>query len=127
MSARVLPPEEWHRLEGTEAGPLWREFNPENTRVLVVEEDGKIVGTWIMLRTVHAECIWIAPSHRGRFGVSKGLLRGMRGVAKEWDVDRVVTGSVSPHVTDLIKRLGGFPIQCESFVLPVEARQLCHS
>jgi len=107
-------------LAGTEAETVWPHLNPENTRVLVVEDGEEIVGAWLLLRTVHAECLWIAPSHRGVFGVAKRLLRGMRELAMAWGVDRVITGSVSPHVTDLIKRFGGKPMPCESFVLPLE-------
>lgn len=119
MIARELPRQEWPRLEGTEAETLWPHLNPENTRVLVVEDEGRIVGTWLMLRVVHAECMWIAPDYRGSFGVAKRLLKGMRDTATEWGVPNVVTGSVDPHVTDLIRRLGGYPMPCESFVLPV--------
>lgn len=124
MNLRVLPPEEWVRLDGTEAETVWPVLNPENTRALVVEEHGEIIGTWLMLRTVHAECIWVAPSHRGTFGVAKRLLRGMRDVAKEWGVSRVITGSVSPEVTDLIGRLGGVPMPCESFILPAHKEEI---
>ncbi len=119
MLSRLLPPEEWHRLEGTEAGSAWRYFNPDNTRILVIEEGGEIVATWTMLRVVHAECLWVRPSHKGAFGVAMRLFRGMRRLATEWGARAVVTGSVSPEVTDLIRRFGGEPMPCESFVLPV--------
>lgn len=119
MKTRILPPDEWSKLDGTEAGPAWRYLNPENTQVIVVEDADRIVGTWLMVRIVHAECIWIAPDYRGVFGVAKRLLKGMREIATAWGVDRVVTGSLTPHVTDLISRLGGTPMPCESFVLPV--------
>lgn len=122
MQERELPPAEWHRLNGTEAEKLWPFVNPENTRVIVVEDEGRIVGVWAMLRTVHAECLWAAPSHRGSLGVAKRLFRGMREVAAEWGVDRVITGSVDPQVTGLIERFGGKPMPCESFVLPVEMK-----
>lgn len=120
ISKRILPPEEWPRLAGTEAAHLWPRLDPENAQVLVVEEDGEIVATWTLLRVVHAECIWVKPSHRGVFGVVKRLLAGMRDIAAGWGAERVVTGSVSPEVTDLIARFGGFPMPCESFVLPIE-------
>lgn len=120
MIARVLPPEEWPRLVGTEAETAWPHFDPENTRVLVVEDGGEIVATWTVMRVVHVECLWAKPSHRGMFGVAKRLLKAMRETASAWGARNVVTGSVSPHVTDLIRRFGGMPMPCESFVLPVE-------
>jgi len=119
ISARILPQEEWPRLAGTEAEKLWPMLNPENARVWVVEKDGKIVATWTLLRVVHAECIWVAPEVRGEFGVVKRLLKGKSEIATAWGADRVVTGSVSPDVTELIMRFGGELMPCETFILPV--------
>lgn len=119
MKARILPVEEWPRLVGTEAEAAWPYLNPENTRVIVVEEAGEIVGTWTMLRIVHAECLWISPKYRGSFGVAKRLLRGMREIATGWGVEKVITGSASEHVTALIAKFGGVPMPCVSFILPV--------
>lgn len=120
MKQRILPPEEWHRLEGTEAGDVWQTFDPEQTRVIVVEEDGKIIGTWTVMRTVHVECLWAAPEYRGSFGLARRLLAGMREIASGWGARNVFTGSMSPHVTDLIRRFGGIPAPCEYFILPLE-------
>lgn len=122
MKTRILPPEEWSRLKGTEAEAAWPSLNPENTRVLVVEDEGEIVSCWAFLRVVHAECLWVRPSHRGSFAVARRLLRGLRDIAFDWGVEKVVTGSVSPTVTDLITKVGGVPMPCESYVLPVEGR-----
>lgn len=119
MISRILPPEEWPRLSGTEAETVWPHFKPENTRILVVEDEGEIVGTWSMVRVVHAECLWVAPKYRGAFGVAKRLLRGMRDIASAWGAVKVVTGSVSPEVTNMILRFGGFPMPGECFVLPI--------
>jgi N-acetylglutamate synthase-like GNAT family acetyltransferase len=127
MNSRILPPEEWPRLEGTEAENVWPKLNPQSARILVVEEDGEIVATWTLLTVVHAECLWIAPEYRGSFGVTKRLLSGLREVASEWDVSKVITGSVSPHVTDLIMRLGGKSVPGQSFILPVSGTRKSRS
>lgn len=119
LTARVLPPEEWYRLKDTEAEQLAPRLNPVGTRVIVVEDEGEIVATWTLLQMVHAEGLWVKPSHRGSFGLARRLLGKMREIASEWGVMNVITGSLSPHVTDLIKRFGGTPLPCESFVLPV--------
>lgn len=120
MISRVLPHEEWGKLAGTEAEAVWPHLDPETTRVLVVEDAGEVVGAWLMLRMVHAECLWIKPSHRGVYGVAKRLLKGMRQIATEWGAPKVITGSTDPHVTELIERFGGVPMPCETFILPVE-------
>jgi hypothetical protein len=123
MRSRILPSEEWPRLAGTEAERAWPLLNPENTRILVVEEEGEIVATWTFMRVVHAECIWVKPSHRGLVSVARRLFSGLREIAGGWGAEKVITGSVSDYVTDLIRRFGGFPMPCESFVLPVTMRR----
>lgn len=120
MISRVLPPEEWHRLVGTEAELLAPHFNPEHTRVLVVEDEGEIVATWSLVRVVHAECIWVKPSHRGSFRVVKRLLTIMRDTARAWSVSAVFTGALSEQVEHLIEKFGGTPLPFKSFVLPIE-------
>ena len=45
-TTRALPPDEWFKLEGTLLEQAWPSFDPESDIVLVVEEDGVIVGTW---------------------------------------------------------------------------------
>lgn len=119
----MLEPEEWGRLDGTEAGAVWRYYDPMNVRVLAVEDDeGHLVGTWSALRVVHAECAWIEPASRGKFGVAARLLRGMRDVAAGWGADRVLTASTTPEVTSLIGRLGGSKLLGEHYVIPTGGR-----
>lgn len=120
MIWRILPPEEWPRLKGTEAGEVWPLYDPERTQVVVVEDAGKIVATWTVMQTVTVECLWADPAYRGSFGVTKRLLAGMRAVAKALGVSHVQTASQSEHVTDLIRRFGGIPIPAEFFSLPVD-------
>lgn len=120
MTSRELPPGEWSKLNGTEAESIWPNFDPANTRVLVVEQDGEIIGTWTLLRVCHAECIWIHPDHRLKGGVGSRLLKGIRKLAKDWGARRIVTGSVTEQVTKLIAKVGGFPMPCPLFVLPVD-------
>src|SRR3990167_9526559 len=121
MTTRVLPPEEWHRLVGTEVESIVPGLVPEHTQVLVVEQDGAIVGTWAVLRLVHVECLWIAPAHRRKAGVAARLLRAMVQAAERWRTPSVWTGSMSPEVTSMIQRLGGIPIPGEHFAIPIGA------
>lgn len=120
MTTRLLPPDEWSRLAGTEAAfaPL---LPPGSASILVVEDDGQIVATWALVTMMHAEGLWIAPSHRGRFGVVKRLLSGMRSLARSLGCASVQTASVSNDVTDFIQRLGGSPLPGRAFILPMEA------
>lgn len=122
MTTRILPPEEWPHLAGTDAAALWPHLDPTRTRVLVVEDGEEIVGTWVFMAVVHAECVWVKPSHRGRVSVIGRLLQGLRDIGAAWGVDRVVTGATSPVVEDIIARLGGAAIPGHAYVLPT-ARQ----
>jgi hypothetical protein len=119
MIARVLPPEEWPRLAGTEAEHVWPVLNPENAEIRVVEEDGEIVGVWCGLRMMHAECFWIAPKYRGSYRVIKGLWNGLCETAKRWGVSRMETASMDPHVSDMIQRWGGERVTWEAFIVPI--------
>jgi hypothetical protein len=120
MTTRILPPEEWARLAGTEAEPLVSVLDPVETRVLVVEDGAEVVGCWVLLRLVHAECVWIAPAHRTRGRVAAYLLSGMRAMARLWGARTVITASVSPDVDALIGKLGGQELPGRHFALPVE-------
>lgn len=55
MTARVLPVEEWGKLAGTDLDGL--PLDPRFAEVLVVEQDGAIVGSLALLTTLHAECL----------------------------------------------------------------------
>lgn len=123
ITHRVLPPEEWPRLAGTEAETVWPHLDPENARVLVVEENGEIVAAWVGMRVVHMECIWVKPSHRGLVSIARRLFMGMRSIATGWGAKRVWTASLAPEVTDLIERFGGEPVPGEHYVLPLEIQR----
>lgn len=100
MTTRLLPPEEWSRLAGTYLEPLWPLLKPESCSVLVVEEDGEIVGTWALMSVFHVEGF---SAKNG--AVFRALLRAMKDEAASHGVTTVVTASVSEQVTDYLKRL----------------------
>lgn len=102
MITRVLPHEEWSRLDGTEAEQVWRALDPERTTVLVVEDDGKIVGTWTLLWVLHAECVWVDPAHRKRGSVARRLWLAMKAAAERFGALGVMTAAGSPEVDALL-------------------------
>lgn len=119
MRTRILPTAEWPRLQGTEAETLWPHLNPQEAQVVVVEEDGAIVGTWVVLRVVHVECVWVAPAYRRTGSVARRLLRGMRAAAARWHARTVVTSALTDEVRDLIRQLHGQRLPGDHFVIPV--------
>lgn len=120
MTTRVLPPEEWHRLTGTEVESIVPGLDPAQTAVLVVEDGDAIIGTWVLLRMAHVECFWIDPAHRGKAGVAARLLRSMRALTRRWGTPCPLTAAVTPDVAQMIERLGGIRLPGEHFALPMK-------
>lgn len=105
MTDRILPPEEWHKLAGTELGPALAALPPERTAILVVEDDaGQIVGCWALVLWYHAEGVWIAPAHRGKTSVARRLWRGMRALAQGVRTPTVITGAADPAMHALLRK-----------------------
>ena len=100
MVARVLDYEEWDRLP-EELDPILMDLKPGRSRVCVVEEDGQIVGRWILMPVLLAECVWIAPEKR-RTKVVTQLLELMKRTARSLGYERVRVASISRDVTQLL-------------------------
>jgi ribosomal protein S18 acetylase RimI-like enzyme len=120
--ARVLERSEYGRLAGTELEAVAAHL-PEAARVLVVEDDGAIVGCWSALPLWHLEGLWIAPEHRGRSSVARRLLAGMRGILRGLGARTALTAAVSDDVADMALRLGGFQLPGRHFVLTIDQEQ----
>lgn len=119
-STRVLPPEEWPRLAGTELEALWPKLDPARAQVVVVEHEAAIVGAWAVFPIVHVEGLWIAPECRGKVGVARRLHRAMLEAARGMAAPFVWTGAESDDIRRLIAHVGGYRIPYESYVMPVE-------
>ncbi len=76
-TVRLLPKEEYERIADF-PGPL-RELqgvpDPVHTRLVVVEDEGKVVGYWMLFDTVHAEPLWLDPTIRHQPKVALELLQ----------------------------------------------------
>jgi N-acetylglutamate synthase-like GNAT family acetyltransferase len=121
LTARVLPVEEWHRMDEA-LDPLLAELSPVQSRICVVEEDGEIVARWLLYPQLHAECIWIAPQKRKTGRVGLYLLSLMQRTAKTLGFSRVITGSETEDVTKLLAHIGAVPIPALQFSLSVEVK-----
>ena len=117
---RVLPPDEWPRLVGTEADEIWPHLAPSQTVVLVVEDAGAIVGVWVALRVIHAECVWVAPSHRGKPAVAARLVTAMRDLVRGEGLRAFFTSAATDPVRELIQKLGGVVLPGEAYSIPVD-------
>ena len=121
MTTRFLPPDEWHKLEGTPFGPLREQMSPETTQLLVVEDDlGVVVGTWAVVILPHLEGFWVHPDHQGKAGVAKNLLREMFRHLKAAGLPQILTHAPQSTVAGFLERLGAKPIQGSAYILPIE-------
>lgn len=118
MTTRLLPPDEWHRLEHAGMGSLWAEL-PETTRVIVLEDNGVMVGTVIGMLVLHAESLWIAPRHRKSVGVWRRLMRAFWTVAAEFGTKGAWASEVSDEMRDILTRLHATPVPGGHFILPM--------
>ncbi len=121
MIVRELPAAEWGRLAHLDLGQLLPACAPESATVLVVEQDGEVIGCWAAITILHAEGVWVHPDHQKKAGVARRLWVGMQRIAARAGVTSIVTGAVDPAVKALIERHRGQALPQE-FVLPVKGR-----
>jgi len=126
MTARILPPSEWSRLEPLGFADIWPTWNPDDVRVCVVEnEQGEITDHWVAIRFWHVEALRVHhPSAALR------LWRIMTRTLKELGVSTVWTGAVENDAVtkDFIVRMGGQSLPMDHFVMPVSRQEAsCHS
>lgn len=119
MSARILPPEEWPRLAGTEAETIWPLLDPRRAHVLVVEHGDAIVGTWVLMNVLHAECLWIAPEHRHGVSVARRLWTFMRRTARSLGVPVVATAALTDDVRALLDHVGATKVPGDHYAMRV--------
>jgi len=120
MRTRILPPEEWESLEGTELETVYPTLNPQTAKVIVVEDGAVLVGCWALLPMLHAECIWIHPDYRKRAtSPAPHLWRAMQDTARAMGAPSVVTGALTDDVAALIQRVGGVELPGRHFVIGV--------
>jgi hypothetical protein len=120
MTSRVLPYDEWAKLDDVGAETVWQLLDPAHAQILVIEDQGEIVGTLTLMSVLHAECLWIKPSHRKGYGVMKRLLDGMWAGARAQGAKALWSGSVSETMTNILHRIGASEVPGQAFVFPVK-------
>ena len=119
MEVRTLSPSEWVNLE-TGFPPLGTTLRPEDSQVVVVEDNGKIIASVGTFRVTHFESLWIDPEYRGNAGVARRLMKGAIGAAKKWTDQWVWGCSGTDHMNDILTRMGGVKMPVDTFVVPLE-------
>ncbi len=121
MITRVLPKEEWPRLRGTEAETVWPFLDAERASVIVVEDEGLIVGCHILMYVLHAECLWIAPEHRGRSSVARRLWSGVQRAVMSTGAKSIMTAACDDRVRGLLSHVGATKLPGDHYVIQMEA------
>lgn len=124
--SRLLPVSEWPRLVGTELEAVWLHLNHETARIVVVEdEQGVIIGCWAGFPLFHAEGVWTAAAHRGKAGVARALIDGMKLIGGQAGFASIVTASMDPRVDRLLEHLGATTLPGTHYVFPIEKDAPC--
>lgn len=118
MIARVLPQEEWSKLDVSQIPPLWTTLRPEDAQMVVVEDGGKVVAMLGALRITHFEGLWIDPDYRGNPGVCRRLLRESVKAARRWATDWAIGYSGTDQMNDVLERVGGRKMPVDTYVVP---------
>lgn len=94
LTTRRLDRSEWATtLAGTPLGSVADQLLTEDAQVIAIEDDGKLVGCWSLVRMWHAEGLWVAPESRGKVAVARHLLQAMKATAGMMDAPVILTGS----------------------------------
>jgi hypothetical protein len=104
MTTRELPSAEWPKLAGMDLANVVGYFPPDATHIVVVEDDGVIVGCWAAFQVWHAEGVWIDPAYRGKGSVALRLWRRMRALILGHGATSLVTAAMTPEIHTLLQR-----------------------
>lgn len=121
MKARILPPEEWSRINSPSLPELLPYCEPRNIAVCVVENEDEILASVCALQVTHFEGLWIKPEHRGNAGVFRSLIREAYAVPRARHEQWVLGGAADgdERMDTLCGRLGGQRLPLKFYVMPV--------
>ena len=107
-TARLLPPDEWHRLAEFEPFKTHGLPTVEHWRVIVGEVDGEIVGFCCLFNAVHWEPWWIAPAYRKHPGLLRQMIDRTGDELRAAKVQNVFVcvGDEIPDQQALVQRFG---------------------
>jgi hypothetical protein len=125
MKARVLPPEEWHRIQAIPPFDQGLALpDPDHWRILVVEDEaGEIVGTCSLFDTVHWDAWWIDGEHRGKAAVFRLLMDAGLRELREADIGSVhaTIHNLRPDLQAIVERFGFISAPGKLYILLVDS------
>lgn len=118
LRTRILDASEWARVP-VALETLLPHVAPDDAQVVVVEEHGRIVASWAVLRVVHLEGLWIDPAYRGRVSVARRLYTATLEAARRWTSGWAMTGAASDDVRALLDHAGAQKLPMDTYVMPL--------
>jgi hypothetical protein len=111
ITTRLLPPEEYSKLADTEPYRTGGLPDPDHWRIIVVEDEGRIVGSCAIFDAVHWDYWHVDEAYRGNPVVFRDLVMGGVQVLVDHNVDLVHTTvpNGQPEVEEMLTRFGFQP------------------
>lgn len=96
MEIRLLKKNEYHKLEGLIHLHDWIP-DPRDSEIVVAEDNGEIVGFWVLQLKLHAEPVWIKDEYRnGSLGF------------RMWKYVIRITGDIPLYAHSAIDAINGY-------------------
>ena len=120
MTSRILPREEWARLDGTLLWPAAASFDPASI-VMVVEDEDRIVGCAAYYPVWHLDGVWMAPDAK-KVSVGRRLWHAIRRVARECKITAAWAMAASPSSQKLVASCGPtLHLDCHHYEIDLRA------
>jgi hypothetical protein len=123
MTARILRPDEYGRLKGTELECLIDTLVPGSVILAVEDEVGELIGCRGLFPFTHAEGTWIRPDHRQKTGVLRQLNARTRMELSSRGERMVWTSSTDEGVAKMLMASGGFELPGRHFAVPLSEKE----
>ena len=118
MIARVLPQDEWWRVDADALEAMFLYAKPEDLRVVVVESGGNIVARMFVVQFTHLEGAWIDPAHRNA-GVTNALIEKMFEASRDFATKHVIAGAAESGMVKTLARLGAVHLPLQFYSIGV--------
>lgn len=107
MTTRLLPSSEWARLDGFACAAMLPFLTDDSGRVLVAEEDGRIVGAAVLWQEVRFDGFEVTPDQRYRSTATRALLTLAADESCKIGAGLVVSAPKNAAIEQLIQRCDG--------------------
>lgn len=93
---------------------------PEDVTVVVLEDEGRVVGHCCVAPVTHFENIYLDPQYRGNPAAGKKLLEAAYSSARAQGDAWVMVFVGDAKIASMVQRLNGKHVSGDTYVLPVE-------